>query len=185
MKTRTVIFVAMCLSVSFAKSQDKANADKRTTFFAGPQVSIAAGDLSKTHSWGIGVNTQVVHNIDPKNAVLGKVSYTYLFGKKFTYGYYEPGGPSNRETSKYKGMNDINISGGVRHSLNENWFGSLDAGLCMGFSSGESESSFQGELEFGYLFHCGDSPLLHGLAGYFNLCGDPKLQIGIRYSIGF
>ena len=115
----------------------------------------------------------------------GQVRYTYLFGRKSTYSFSEPGGPNYQHTTKYKGMNDVNLLVGIRHNVNANWFGGLGAGVCMDFAGGESETSYDLETEIGYLFLCSKSPLLQSIAGYFNLCGDPKLQVGIRYSIGF
>src|SRR5438105_11099486 len=176
--------ILMCMIVSNAQAQENKNNIKTTSFFAGPQVSIATGDLSKTHSWGLGINTLVAHHISEKNSLVGRASYTYLFGKKVSYGYYEPGGGSYSSSYKYKGMNDLEISGGIRHDLTEKWYGGADAGLCMDFGEGRSEASYFGELELGFLFDNNtSSPFVQALAAFLGICGDPKLQVGIRYSI--
>jgi hypothetical protein len=184
MKTILIFYALLFTTTITVSAQGSGNTAKKTSFFGGAQVSIAAGDLAPTHKWGIGIHTQVLHKIDNKNALTGKVNYTYLFGKKYTYRFYEPGSSTDHETMKYKGMNSVNISGGVRHNITDNWFGGLDGGLCLGFSEGHSATSLQGELEFGYYFDEGDNPFLQALAAWFNICGDPKLQFGIRYSIG-
>jgi hypothetical protein len=185
MKTIFFFLISMGVAVSSLLAQETSNLVKKTTFFAGAQASIAAGDLSPTHKWGVGVQGQVVHPLPGKNSLTGQVKYTYLFGKKSTYSFSEPGGPNYHHTTKHKGMNDVNLLVGIRHNVNANWFGGIGAGLCLGFAEGESATSLDGEAEIGYLFLCSESPLLHAIAAYFNICGDPKLQVGIRYSVGF
>src|SRR5687768_3853161 len=97
MKTFLILSALLFTTAMDASAQGSGNAAKKTSFFGGPQVSIAAGDLAPTHKWGIGVHTQVLHKIDNKNALTGKMNYSYLFGKKFSYGYYEPGGGTEHE----------------------------------------------------------------------------------------
>jgi hypothetical protein len=106
-----------------------------------------------------------------------------LFGKKFSYGYYEPGGGSSY-SGRYDGMNDFGFTGGVRYDFpGSNLFGGLEGGLCIDSGGGHSETAGEGSFELGYGFHCRHSSLEQAIGFLFGICGDPKMQIGLRYSI--
>ena len=175
--------IILCLSL-FLFSGDalpQKNINK-TSFFAGPQVSVAAGSLSKTHTWGLGANAQVVHPINVSNSIVGQVSYTYLFGKKFSSGSYEPGGGGSYNYNyKSKGMSDVSLTGGLRHNFTSNLYGGVGAGLCVDIGNGSTDASYDAQFDFGYL--CSSSPLVQAFSAFLGICGDPKLQIGLRYAI--
>ena len=183
MKRLMLFSTLLCTITTCCVAQLNKSDLRKTSFFAGPQVSIAAADLAKTHTWGIGVTTQVAHRLTEKNSLVGRVDYNYFFGKKITYGDYEPGGGSSTHSYKNKGMSDLGITAGIRHDFTENWFGGADGGLCVGFSDGHSHASYKGQLEAGYYFGGDESPLVQALAAFFGLCGDPEIQVGIRYFI--
>src|SRR5206468_7615650 len=131
MKSIFFFWALLCVATNLF-SQEKHSS--KTSFFIGPQVSIAAGDLSKTQSWGVGVNTQLVYHVSAQNAITGRVGYTYLFGKKYTSDYYVPGSEENYSMKgKYKGSSDVNIAGGLRHKFNSNIYAGIDGGLCFDF----------------------------------------------------
>jgi hypothetical protein len=164
-----------------AFSQDKKNI-KKAFVNVGAQTSLAAGDIKDTHSFGLGANVQGGYRVNNTLAITARVSYTHLFGKKVDHYYYEPGGGGNH-SERHEGMNDIGITGGGRFNFNENWFGGLEGGLCLDSGGGHSETAGMGSFEFGYGFHCHQSPLEQAVAFFFGVCGDPKIQIGLRYSI--
>ena len=169
-------------------SQENKSGLKKTSLYAGAQASIAAADLADTHSFGLGVNTQVAHSISPKVSLTGRVSYTYLFGKKYGNSYTsEPGGGNyNYNTSgRYKGMNDFGITAGARYNINDNLAAGGETGICLGSSGGgESESSLMMLFEFLYYLNGGRlTPHEQAIAAFFGLCGDPRIQIGLRYTI--
>lgn len=171
--------ILFCIAKN-STAQSTGNSTKKTSFWIGAQASIAAVDLAKTHSAGIGIHSQVVHRIAPKTALLGNVRYSYFFGKKKD-GYYEPGGGSYGG-GNYSGMNDVNVTGGIRQNLTNSLYVDGEAGVCIGFSDGLSESSLFGLTAFGWLFGM-ESKYVQAIAMFFGLCGDPKVQIGMRYSI--
>lgn len=180
-------FIALsivCFTVLYATAQN--GKIRKTSFLLGPQASVAVGkDLATMHSVGIGVNAQVVHNLNEKNSVTGRVGYTYLLGKKYHYVLSpgDGGGEPITEHGKHKGMSDVNIMAGLRHNLPNNWFAGFDLGLCMDFGGGRSETSGAGTIEIGYVFGESADPFLQMLALFFGICGDPKMQIGVRYYI--
>jgi hypothetical protein len=163
-------------------SQDKKDL-KKAFVSVGAQTSLAVGDLADTHSLGLGANVQGGYRVTNNLSVTGRISYTHLFGKKFSGGYYEPGGGGGSYSGRYEGMNDFGLTGGGRINFNENWFGGLEGGICIDSGGGHSETAGMGSLEFGYGFHCHQSPLEQAIAFFMGVCGDPKIQIGLRYSI--
>jgi hypothetical protein len=169
---------AACVSFSLCFAQNEA---KKVSFHVGPQLSIAAADLAKTQSIGLGVSTQLAYQLKPRTALLGSVRYNHFLGKKID-GYVEPGSGMTYSGGKYKGMNEINITGGVRKNFSENIYGDAEGGICLGFSDGLSESSAFGLVAVGFILG-NQSKYVQAIALFFGLCGDPKVHIGIRYSI--
>ncbi len=180
MKKNILIVVVLFIVAENSTAQSTANRIKKTNFWTGAQASIAAVDLAKTHSAGIGIHAQVTHRIAPKTELLGSVRYSYFLGKKRD-GYYEPGGGSYGGGNN-PGLNDVNFTGGIRQNLSSNFYVDGEAGVCVGFSDGLSESSAFGLAAVGWLFGM-DSPHVNAIALFFGLCGDPKVQVGVRYSI--
>ena len=162
-------------------SQDKKDS-KKAFVSVGAQSSLAVGDLADTHGPGLGANVQAGYRVSNNLSITARVSYTHLFGKKYSRGYYEPGGGGSY-SGRYDGMNDFGLTGGGRVHFNENWFGGLEGGICIDSGGGHSETAGMGSLEFGYGFHCGHSALEQAIAFFSGICGDPKIQIGLRYSI--
>ncbi len=181
MKKNILIVVVLFIVAENSTAQSTANRIKKTNFWTGAQASIAAADLAKTHSAGVGIHAQVTHRIAPKTELLGSVRYNYFFGKKMD-GYSEPGGGMSYGAGKFKGMNDVGITGGARQYFGNNMFGDVEAGICLGFSDGLSESSLFGLTRVGWLFGT-KSPYVQAIALFFGLCGDPKIQVGVNYSI--
>lgn len=178
---RNLILLLSIFLVQFALAQSNPS-DKKLRFWVGPQASVAAVDLAKTHSFGVGVHSQVSYKVAPKLDLLGNLQYSYFFGKERD-GYTEPGGGGSYGGGKYDGRNDVNITGGVRYNFTDQVFGDVSGGVCMGFSDGLSESSLFGLTQVGMVFGT-NSRHYQAVALFFGLCGDPKVQIGMRYSIG-
>jgi hypothetical protein len=193
---RIIIFylIMFCMSTASMAQTDKINI-KKTGFWIGPQISLPIGDLAKTQSWGLGISALGLYSIAPKTAVGGRLGYTYLFGKKFNSQSYDPGSYYNYSTSsKYKGVSDIGISGSIRQSFGDKinvggnnnetrYSASMDLGVCIDSEGAGLTSSALALADIQY--HFGNTKLAQALAMYFGLCGDPKLQVGIRYYIGF
>lgn len=169
----------------FAYSQDKKTNPKKVSFNAGLQTTLAVGDLANTHGFGLGANAMGEYRFNNSASVTGRVSYTHLFGKKYGSSYYEPGGGGGSYSGHYDGMNDIGITGGARYYFNKGLFMGGELGLCIDSGGGESETAGLGSGEFGYSFHCRQTPLEYMISLFFGLCGDPKVQVGLRYSIRF
>lgn len=181
-RATTLVFLLLISTGAFSQ-EDKSKLKKTTSFNIGPRISLAAADLADTHSWGIGLHSQVVHHIGANTSLTGSVSYTYLFGKSHSSSTYVPGGGNYESTSKYKGMSDVGITGGIRQDLNEHLSVGGEAGVCLGFSGGKNESSMLAWFEFLYSFGDNDNTFAQALAPFIGICGDPKIQIGIRYVI--
>lgn len=182
MKKTFLLLATFCFISIQLFSQDKKI--KKVFFRAGAQTSLAVGDLAETHGLGLGANVQGGYQVNNNFAVTARLSYTRMFGKKYSHYFYEPGG-GGTHTGHNDGMNDVGITGGGRLNFNQHWFGGLEGGLCMESGGGYSETSGMGLGEIGYGFHCEQSPLEHAISMFFSICGDPKLQIGLRYSIRF
>ncbi|MFM9911591.1 MAG: hypothetical protein ACKVOW_19870 [Chitinophagaceae bacterium] len=181
MKQNILILAVLFIIAENATAQSTVNRIKKTNFWTGAQASIAAADLAKTHSAGVGIHAQVTHRIAPKTELLGSVRYNYFFGKKMD-GYSEPGSGMSYGAGKFKGMNDIGITGGARQYFGNNIFVDAEAGVCLGFSDGLSNSSVLGLVKVGKIFGL-NSPNVQAIALFFGLCGDPKIQVGVTYSI--
>ncbi|HYF33358.1 MAG TPA: hypothetical protein VD993_19670 [Chitinophagaceae bacterium] len=171
---KKLIIVLLCVPV-IATAQPKA---RGFSFYAGPQASIAVGkDLSTAHSAGIGLHTQALYGLNDKIAVGARFSYTYLFGKTTKVHFYEPGGGNYGSEHQHDGMSSIGITGSTRFSRNS-YYGGFDMGACLDFIDGDSQLAAVILAELGYSLNN-----VHALSLYFLLCGDPKMQIGARYSI--
>jgi hypothetical protein len=157
-----------------------ARPDKKLNIWVGPQASVAAVDLAKTHSVGFGVHSKLAYKIAPKTELLGGVRYNHFLGKK-KEGYSEPGGGSYGG-GNYPGLNDVNITGGVRQNFTDNVYGDAEAGTCLGFSDGSSTAGLFFMAQLGYMFGT-NSRYVQAVALFFGLCGDPKVQIGLSYSV--
>ena len=173
MKKQLIILVLIIPMIGIAQPKPKA-----LSVYVGPQVSVAVGDdLSTTHSAGIGLHSQVLYGVSQNVAIGGRLSYTYLFGKKSGTHFYEPGGGNYGGDDKHDGMSDVGVTGSIRYSSN-GFYGGLDGGFCLDFFNGDSQAAGLFLAEFGYSMNS-----FHAMALYFLLCGDPKMQIGLRYSI--
>lgn len=181
MKKLFFLIVIFCTISMLVFSQDKKPL-KKAFANVGVQTSLALVDLADRHSWGVGANVQGGYRVTDKLSLTARLSYTRLFGKKFTHNFYEPGGGGSH-SGRHDGMNDVGITGGGRVNFNENWFGGLEGGICIDSGGGHSETGGLGLGEIGYGFQCGRSPLEQAIAFFFGVCGDPKVQIGLRYSI--
>jgi hypothetical protein len=182
MSRKFFLFAGLCLTGAISWSQNNSNTIKKTSFNLGPQFSVAAADLATTQSVGIGLQTQLVHRIAPKTDLLASVRFNHFFGKKID-GYSEPGGTGtgyNYGGGKYDGMNEFNFSGGIRGHFGNQFFGDAEGGLCLGFGGGETESAGFLLGAFGGAF---GQDYANTLAIFFGLCGDPKIHIGLRYTI--
>jgi len=163
-------------------SQDKKDL-KKVFVNVGAQTTLALGDLADTHGLGLGANVQGGYRATNNLSVTARISYTHLFGKKFSYGSYEPGGGGSY-SGRYDGMNDFGLTGGLRYDFpGSRLFGGLEGGLCIDSGGGHSETAGEGSFEFGYGFHGAHSSLYQAIAFLLGICGDPKIQIGLRYSI--
>ena len=176
MKKVFTLCLVLFTTVSLEAQTDKP-ATKKITYYVGPQASIAAADLAKTHSAGVGIHGQVLRSVSSNTAIGIRASYMYLFGKKFKSEVYEPGVSYGTE-GKYKGMSDLGIGASIRHNLDDNCYFGFDLGACFDFGGGESHTGGMAAGEFGLLLN-GDQ----GLALFMAICGDPEIQIGVRYSI--
>lgn len=182
---KKIFLVVLLFVVSLNVFSQEKKALKKAFISAGAQTSLAVGDLAETNGLGLGANVQGGLRVNDKIAVTARLSYTYLFGKKFSHSYYEPGGGGGSYGGRHDGMSDIGVTGGGRVNFNQNWFGGLEGGICIDSGGDHSETAGMGSAEVGYGFHCHQSPLEYAISMFFGICGDPKLQIGLRYSIRF
>jgi len=179
---RSIFFLSaifLFLSMQAVSQQNKAI--RRPSIHVGAQTSLAVGDLAETNSVGLGVHVLGTYPVAQSTSLTGRLSYTYLFGKTYSQSYYtDPGGPGGSYSGKYDGMSDIGLTVGARQHLNDNWFAGLEGGLCFDLGGEHSETAGMGSVEVGYDIW---AKLAQTIALYFGLCGDPKIQIGLRYSI--
>ncbi len=178
---KRVFLLTLTVSIISTQTFSQAGKIKKLAVYAGAQTSIAVGDLAKTQGVGIGANLLVTNKVSNKIDVTGRVHYTYLFGKKHSTSYYEPGGTGGSHSGHYKGMNDLGITIGGRGHFGNNLFGGVEGGLCHESIDGHSHTSGLIGGEGGYEFQCGS--MWQMIALYFGICGDPQVQIGIRYGI--
>jgi len=179
-----LLIIFLVVSTHTFSQENKTN--RRPSIQVGAQTSLAVGDLAETHSVGLGAHVLGTYPVGKATSLTGRLSYTYLFGKSYSNSYYtDPGGPGGgygggTYNGKYDGMNDIGLTVGARQQINNNWFAGLEGGLCFDSGGDHSETSGMGSVEFGYAF---TGNLYQALAFFLGLCGDPKIQIGLRYSI--
>lgn len=178
---KVIIFCMACCITAGIQAQNNNPVPKKMSYYIGPQASIAVGDLAKTHSLGVGIHGEALRSVGPNTSLGITAAYTYLFGKKYKTEYYEPGGGSYGSNGKYKGASDVTLAATARQNLNERNFVEGGVGACIDFDSDASETA--GFLFGLYGIKIGNTPLEKILAAWLGVCGDPKIQIGLRFSI--
>ena len=175
MKMNLIILVLLIPAIVIAQPKPGEFA-----FYGGPQVSAAVGkDLTAAHSVGIGLHTQALYGLNSNWSVGGRLTYTYLFGKKTTTYHYEPpGGGDPGSEHKHNGMSGLGITAGTRYSTPGDFYFGFDIGACLDFLEGDNQLAGILLAEAGYELNN-----IHALSLFFLICGDPKMQVGARYSI--
>ena len=174
MKRNLIMLVLLTPAIGIAQPKPG-----EITFYAGPQLSVAVGkDLTAAHSAGIGLHTQALYGLNSNWSVGGRLTYTYLFGKKTETYHYEPGGGNPGGEHKHDGMSGLGITAGTRYSTGGNYYFGFDMGACLDFLEGDNQLAAIILAEAGYQLNN-----VHALSLFFLICGDPKMQLGARYSI--
>ena len=106
-----LLTIFLFISTYAFSQQDKTI--RKPSIQVGAQASLAVGDLAQTNSAGLGVHVLGTYPVAKSTSLTGRLSYTYLFGKKYSHDYYvDPGGSGGSYSGKYDGMSDIGLTVG-------------------------------------------------------------------------
>lgn len=121
------------------------NAQSSFQFAVGPELGITAGDFSKTHSIGLGVN------------VTGEYKFEEHISGTIASGVLVYSGKSVTNNTKFKALTIIPIRAGARYYLGSNFYGAGEFGV--GIISNDVGSAFGYSLGLGSKIKTGSKNL--------------------------